>query len=109
MSKQRKTSLSKIIIMIGMVFCVVFASTLKAAIDNLNNSKKTCQLAEEEQDDEDTCNEKELFSKFLHPVNAILNIACIPSLKTTYQCVFHINKPRFKIHTPPPDFFVVFS
>ncbi|MDO3693732.1 hypothetical protein QVZ41_02580 [Wenyingzhuangia sp. chi5] len=104
MPKQHKASLLKNIIILGVVFCVVLAPTLKAVINNLNNSKKTCQVTEENQDLKDTSQEKELFSKFLYPIDVVFKTVSLPYIITTYQCVFHTSNLHLKIHTPPPDF-----
>lgn len=96
--------------MITMIFCIVFAPSLKYALDSASLTKKATiqQLLEEEISEKESKIEKEVYTKYnsslaLHTKNE--NSICLSSC---FQSPLKITKPYLKVHTPPPDFFISF-
>lgn len=105
MQTQRTTNPLHILVMLSMVFCVVFAPSLKSALDSVSLTKKvtTQQLLEEEANEKESKLGKEVYSKhnfslYPQPINehSIL-------LSSKFHSPLKITKPYLKVHTPPPD------
>lgn len=105
MNKQHTHNIKAIIFTFMMVFCIVFSSALKTVIDQIDTTKKTTQILDEEhkESEEDSKKEKDVMP-FFKPKQASSSYSIQDLiLNTTYKCELNAIRPFFKIHTPPPD------
>lgn len=112
MQTQHNAKPSVLLVMITMVLCIVFASSLKVALDLTNTTKKvTSQQILEEEPNEKDCKiiSKEVYNK-LNSFSETIKLSKINIISNgDFYSVIKITSPYLKVHTLPPDSFCFFS
>ncbi|NIJ44214.1 hypothetical protein FHR24_000653 [Wenyingzhuangia heitensis] len=105
MQTQQKYNLLNIMVMLCMVFSVVFAPSLKAAIDSIDMAKKTTsqQLLEEESHEKESKAGKEVYTKYSSFQDSSEENYNSIRLSCIFYSPLKITLPYLKVHTPPPD------
>ncbi|NJB81564.1 hypothetical protein [Wenyingzhuangia aestuarii] len=105
MQTQQKTYVLNILVMLCMAVSVVFAPSLKAAIDSIDMAKKTSsqQLLEEESHEKESKIGKEVYNKYNNSTDFNQENYTNTLLHAVFHSLLKIISPYLKVHTPPPD------